>query len=426
MSRVFAEVVAVPVDAVSELRVGARFQLREETPVTIGRSARCRLRVDAPAGQNVCLGLVGGVATVWSEPGVPIPCSLSGRAIEGELGLTLRDGDHLIFPSGLVLALREKSVVSKRHEGLEAALAAHPDDAAALAVYVDFLTEHADPLGAWLVNERNTVEAERLRALGPLADSARSLALHCTWSPAGLLVAASLARHAVVGTPGLFWHLAELGKLPVARALSSLTIDYVIGAAPQGVVPPRGVTTWPRPPLLEHVVPAVVEALATAAFAPVLRHLSLGAATHELPGSDALLELARTRLPSLEDDGLFEVSTRATLEVVSMPEALVVFPHTVGSVVRLSGDARIGASAQCQVLLRGPRAPELACRVVRRDEGWVVLADEQATETGTSLVKVNGRPVSHAVLRVDDLLEPLPGLVFRFRLTLDDAGTRSA
>lgn len=85
MPSVFAELVAVPVDPASELRVGARFQLREETPVTIGRSTRCRLRVDAPAGQNVCLGLVQGVATVWSEPGVPIPCSLSGRPIEGEL-----------------------------------------------------------------------------------------------------------------------------------------------------------------------------------------------------------------------------------------------------------------------------------------------------------------------------------------------------
>lgn len=421
MPRVFAELVAVPVDPASELRVGARFQLREETPVTIGRSARCRLQVDAPTGQNVCLGLVGGVATVWSEPGVPIPCSLSGRALDGELALTLHDGDHLIFPSGLVLALREKPLVSTRHEGLEATLAARPDDAAALAVYVDFLKERADPLGEWLVNERKTVEAERLRALGPLAESARSLALHCTWSTGGLLVSATLARHAVVGTPGLFWHLAELGKLPVARALSSLTIDYVIGTVPQGVRPPRGVTTWPTPPLLEHVVHAIIEALATAAFSPVLRHLSLGVAAHELPGAASLLALSLTRLPSLEDDGLFEVSTRATLEVVSMPEGLVVFPHAVGSLVRLSGDARIGASSQCQVLLRGLRAPELACRVVRRDEGWVVLADEQATETGTSLVKVNGRLVAHAVLRVDDLLEPLPGLVFRFRLTLDDA-----
>jgi len=128
-------------------------------------------------------------------------------------------------------------------------------------------------------------------------------------------------------------------------------------------------------------------------------------------------QLAREHLPAL----LFETSRRATLEVVSMPDGLVVFPHAVGSLVRLSGDARIGAGSHCQVLLRGLRAPELVCRVVRRDEGWVVLADEQATETGTSLVKVNGKAVSHAVLRVDDLLEPLPGLVFRFRVTQDDA-----
>lgn len=421
----FAELVALPVDPAGELRVGARFQLREETPVTIGRSTRCRLRVDAPSGQNVCLGVVGGVPTLWSEEGVPIPCSLAGRPVERELVYPLRDGAHLSFPSGLVLALREKPLVSARHTGLEATLATRPDDPAAVAVYLDFLKEHGDPLGEWLMNERRGVEAERLHVLGPLGESARSLAVHCTWSAAGLLQWVSLARHAVVGEPGLFWHLAQLGTLPVARTLSSLTIDYVIGSPAKAVVAPQGVVDWPTPPPLEHVVPAALRALATASFAPVLRHLSLGVAAQELT-SPNLLQLARAHLPALVDDSLFETSRRATLEVVSMPDGLVVFPHTVGALVRLSGDARIGAGSRCQVLLRGPRAPELACRVVRRDEGWVVLADEQATETGTSLVKVNGRAVSHAVLRVDDLLEPLPGLVFRFRLTLDDAAARRA
>lgn len=411
----FAEVVAVPPDAPEAMRPGARFQLTEETPLRVGRSSRCRLQVNVLQGADLLVGLLRGAPMAWTEKGLPVACSLNGEVLDLDISHALSDGDHLVFSTGLVLALRDRPLATARHEGLEAALAERPDDADTLAVYVDFLKEHGDPLGDWLASDRRQVEAERFRVLGPLSESARTQALQPVFSAAGLLTSVRLARHAIVGAPGLFWTLAQLGALPVARTLSSLTIDYVVGTPAKHVLAPRGTPGWPKEPSPELVVPAVVELLGGAVFARTLTQLSLGLAVNDLALPDGVAARARERLPGLRWSGFVERTRSASLELVSCPEGVAVYP---GFRMRLAADTRLGSATASQVIVRGPKVPDQLCRIVRRDEGWVVF-DEYAAERGASLLRVNGRATPRATLEVGDLIEPLPGLVLRFAVTLD-------
>ncbi|MBL8920074.1 MAG: hypothetical protein JNJ54_14510 [Myxococcaceae bacterium] len=410
-SPVFAEVVALPPDAPDAMRPGARFQLTEEAPLRVGRSSRCRLQVDVLQGADLLIGRLRGEPKAWTEKGLPVACSLNGQTLDLALSYALADGDHLVFSTGLVLAVRERPLQTARHEGLEAALAVRPDDAATLAVYMDFLKEHGDPLGDWLASDRRSVEAERFKVLGPLSESARTQAVQPSFSAAGLLTSVRVARHAVVGAPGLFWHLAQLGTLPVARTLSSLTIDYVVGTPAKRVLAPRGTPGWPKEPPPELVVPAVVELVGEAAFANTLEHLSLGLAVNDLELPKAVAARARERLPRLEWSGFVERTRSACLELVSCPEGVSVYP---GFRMRLAADTRLGAATASQVIVRGPKVPEQLCRIVRRDEGWVVFDD-----LGVALLRVNGRATPRATLEVGDLIEPLPGLVLRFAVTLE-------
>ncbi|MER2562559.1 MAG: hypothetical protein ABTQ32_17675, partial [Myxococcaceae bacterium] len=290
---VFAEVVAVPPNAPDSNRLGARFQLSEAAPLRIGRSSRCRLQVDVPSGHDVLVGLLRGEPKVWADRPGAVPCSLSGRPLDLDSSYALVDGDHLVFPTGLVLALRERPLVVARHAGLEATLAQRPFDGEALAVFGDFLKEQGDPLAEWLASEHRLVEAERFRMFGPLSESARTQAVQPVFSDAGLVTSLRLARHAIVGAPGLFWHLEQLGKLAVLRTLTALDIDYVVGTAAKHVLAPRGVNDWPKEPGAVLVMEAMLEQLGRSTFAATLQRLSFGVGVAAAPVSETAFARAK-------------------------------------------------------------------------------------------------------------------------------------
>lgn len=416
---VFAEVVAVPPKAPDSNRLGARFHLSEEAPLRIGRSSRCRLQVDVPSGHDVMVGLLRGEPKVWGDRPGTVLCSLSGRPLDMDISYELVDGDHLVFSTGLVLALRERPLVIARHAGLESTLAQRPADAEALAVFCDFLKEQGDPLANWLTSEHRLVEAERFRMLGALSESARTQAVQPVFSDAGLVTSVRLARHAIVGAPGLFWHLEQLGSLPVMRTLTSLDLDYVVGTPAKHVLAPRGVADWPKEPGATLVMETMLEFVSNSVFASTLSHLSFGVGATSAPLSDAAIALAKQKLPKWNTAPLVEYPESATLDLVSVPDGVLVYPSRVGGRVRLGADTWLGSAPQCQIIVRGQLVPGLLCRIVRRDEGWV-LTDDQTAAT----VRVNGKVSGRTVLRVGDLLEPMPGLVLRFEVTLVDSSRR--
>ena len=408
----------MPPKAPDSNRLGARFQLSEEAPLRIGRSSRCRLQVDVPSGHDVMVGLLRGEPKVWGDRPGFVTCSLSGRPLDMDISYELFDGDHLVFPTGLVLALRERPLVVARHAGLESALARRPDDGETLAVFSDFLKEHGDPLADWLTSRRRLVEAERFRMLGPLSESARTQAVQPVFGDTGLVTSVRLARHAIVGAPGLFWHLEQLGKLSVLRTLTSLDVDYVVGTAAKHVLGPSG-ADWPKEPGPVLVMETMLELLGRSVFAATLTHLSFGVGATSVPIGDAALQRAKAQLPKWSQAPLVEYPESATLDLVAVPDGVLVYPSRVGGSVRLGADTWLGSAPQCQIIVRGQLVAGLLCRIVRRDEGWVLTDDETA-----ATVRVNGKVAGRTVLRVGDLLEPMPGLVLRFQVTLVDSSRR--
>jgi hypothetical protein len=395
------------------MRLGARFTLRDDAPLRVGRSSRSRLQVDVPAGQDLLLGLRHGAPHAWTEAGLPIPCSLSGRTIDHDASYPLVDGDYLVFSTGLVLAFREQPLVVARDERLELGLADAPDDPQALAVYLDFLEERGDPLRRWLTSEHREVEAERFFVLGPLSESARTQALLATFDARGLLSHVTVARHALVGAPGLFWHLELLAGLPVARVLEHLTIELVVGSAAKRVLAPRGVLAWPQPPPADLVISHALDTLARAGFARTLRTLSFGVGAVDV----ALPEAPRDAFPRLRPGPLVAPPRKAQLTLVSEPTPGLLAPATVGWTFALTREVHLGADRSCQLHLRDEGLPPLVCRFVQRDEGWLALADAADAETRRTRLRVNGRETTRAVLTPGDQVEPLPGLVFEFTLS---------
>jgi hypothetical protein len=410
----FAEVVALPPLASDTMRVGARFTLREETPLRVGRSTRSRLQVDVPAGQDLLLGIRHGAPHAWTEGGLPIPCSLSGRTVDQDIAYALVDGDHLVFATGLVLAVREQPRVVARDERLELGLVDAPDDASALAVYLDFLEERGDPLHRWLTSAHRDVEAERFFVLGPLSESARTQALQPTFDGRGFLSEVTLSRHALVGPPGLFWHLELLATLPVARLLQHLTIELVVGTPATSILAPRGVSAWPKAPGPDVVITHALQRLSQAGFAKPLRTLSFGVGAVESPLPSPTTWT--TAFPRLSERPFVSTPTRAQVTVVSVPEAGLLAPASPGSTFTLSREFHVGSDRSVQLQLRNDTLPRFLCRFVKRAEGWLVLSDAVDGEAKTSSLRVNGRPLRRAVLKSGDEVEPLPGLVLRFTL----------
>jgi hypothetical protein len=411
----FAEVVALPPLASDTMRLGARFTLREETPLRVGRSTRSRLPVDVPAGHDLLLGIRHDAPHAWTESGLPVPCSLSGRTLDQDISYPLVDGDHLVFSTGLVLAFRDQPHPVARDERLELGVVDAPEDPSALAVYLDFLEEQGDPLHRWLTSAHRDVEAERFFVLGPLSESARTQAVQPTFDDRGFLSEVTLSRHALVGPPGLFWHLELLATLPVARLLQHLTVELVVGTPATSILPPRGLSPWPKGPSADVIITHALERLSRAGFAKTLQTLSFGVGTVDSPLPTPAAWT--TAFPRLSVRSFVSTPTKAQVTVVAVPEVGLLAPAAPGSTFTLSREFHVGSDRSVQLQLRNDTLPRFLCRFVKRAEGWLVLSDAVDGEAKTSSLRLNGRPLRRAVLKSGDEIEPLPGLVLRFTLS---------
>ncbi|MCC6336498.1 MAG: hypothetical protein IT380_21235 [Myxococcales bacterium] len=397
----FLEVTAVP-DADSPARLGERFTPRPGAPLRLGPGRQARIRLRGQGGDLVVAA--EGAGLVLRVPSSSVCASLGGAVLTEGSELALRDGDTLYLHPGLALCVRERPLVRAREHHLEARLGA-VDDEVAWEVYADFLEEAGDPLASWLRTGGAADEAQRRRQLGPLADAVRGGLVEVSFNPRGLLASAHLTRPAVVGAPGLGWHLSQLATLPVARFLRELGVALFAGAAPARVDDDTAAT-------------AVLERVAGADFAPALRRLGLGFVQEERawPRARAAFERLRGRASRLEHgfEGVVRTQGKATLVLVSHG-ALVTALHA--RVALNPSRTDVGGAAGCLVRLVGD-VPAVVCTLHRlTDGGWVVYderADPFSRNRDALTLKVNGVAVSRAPLSPGDTLEPLPGLTFRF------------
>ncbi|MEW5740253.1 MAG: hypothetical protein AB1938_15075 [Myxococcota bacterium] len=401
----FLEVSAIP-DADAPARLGERFTPRPGAPLRIGPSRDARIRLQ---------GLGSDLLVAHDEsrlllrvPPSSVRASLSGMVLSGGAEYVLRDGDTLSIHPGLALCARDRPPVHVREPHLEARLFAIDDDAA-WDVYGDYLEEHGDPLAAWIRVGRTADAAARLRHLGPLADAVRGGLVNVTFGRRGFLESVQVSRQAVVGAPGLRWHLTQLRSLPVARFLRELGVALFAGAAPARVDDVRN----PDAAAVD-----VLERLHGADFLPGLRKLSLGFVQEARvwPRARTAFEHLRAAAPHLEHDFDLVIRTqgKAWLAMVAHPPDVTVLSTRV---VLNPGRTDVGAGPGCLVRLVGD-APPVVCTLHRlTDGGWVVhdeRADLFSRNPGALSLKVNGLGVARAALNAGDTVEPLPGLVFRF------------
>jgi uncharacterized protein (TIGR02996 family) len=403
----YLQVTAVPEED-APARLGERFTPRPDVPLRIGPGRGARIRLKG-LGEDLEVANEAGGLLLRAPPSAP-RASLAGVELTAGSTHPLREGDTLYVHPGLALEVRERPPALAREPHLEARLHAEDDDSA-WTVYADFLEERGDRLAEWIRRGPAAPAADRLRQLGPLADAVRGGVLDVAFTARGFLEAGHLSRQAVVGAPGLAWHLAQLSALPVARFLRELTIALFAGAAPAKVDDEKDP---------DALAASVLERLARADFAPGLRRLSLGFVKDEREWTRALAAFERLRAvaPHLESDfsQVLRVGGRARLVLVSHPPHVTVVS---GDVTLNPGRSDVGVAPSCLVRLVGD-APAVACSLHRMTDGqWVVFdqrADPFSRNRDALTLRVNGAAVSRAPLSPGDLVEPVPGLVLRLVL----------
>lgn len=361
----FVTVIATPLSGV--MRVGERFRLQPGMPLRVGTAREARIRLEGHAllvdltfdGTNVSLR--GGAA-----PGrlVNVP--------DGEL----RDGSLLFVDSTLVLRFHAQPLrAPARHLELERALVSADADDPTWDVYADFLEEHGDPLASVV---RAATPNDEPALLGALALHAPQLDLQ--WG------GRRLARSLMVtnDTADLAWVFAQLPRAPVLRLLRDVRVDWLAGGAPRDA---EAATLLSSLRGLDH-----------------LRSVKLGIVTE--PQSWPLADAAWRAL-GVAGDWVWRIPSgaRARLTVHANTSAVAVDGNVILNPMRTD----VGTAPGCLVRLLGD-APRVACTLRRMPEGEWVVSNE-----GFAL-RVNGAPVTRAVLRPGDVLEPVPGLQLRFEL----------
>ncbi len=397
------EVVAVPLSA-TPIRLGARFTVKEGVPLIIGPSPQARIRLSsAPTDKDLVVDQRVPECVVRTD-GVPVASAVNGVAVEKGAQRKVEAGDHLFITGGLVIRFGERPL-DPRDAGLERTVADALDRDANWRVYDDFLLERGAP---------PRPVAGSIRELGPLAFAQVSGAMTFEWGPHGFLRRAQLLRNAVVGTPGLFWHLEQLAHLRAARFLTQLDIDYFVGTAPAHV--DRAFESS------DATLSAALKVLGNSDFAASLRVLTLGhvAVPQPMGQASATFEHLRQRWPHLEGGftSLVHDGARARLEVIEVPSDVAVVGLSVGESWQLPPHASIGSAADARLRLLGANIPPQLAGIHRSREGaWSIAAEgvDGMSSGVSSSLKLNGQTVALAALHGGDVIELLPGLKLRFR-----------
>jgi hypothetical protein len=334
--------------------------------------------------------------------------SLDGLELHAASDVPLRAGATLYLHPGLALRAADERRQAARDVGLEGAVHRQGTDEA-FAVYRDFLEEHADPLADWMRHGESAAAAERRAQLGPLADAHRGGLLATQWNSWGFLESVALERQAVVGAPGVFWHLTQLARLPAARFVRDVGVALFAGAA-SGL----GEVTSP-----DELAARALDALAAAEFALGLKRVSLGfvsVATGPWPLASQALERLEARLGGAGLGGVLRTGGRAVVRIERTPRGVSAVAEEV---VLNPSRSFVGSAPTCLVRLVGDIGPVL-CTFHRQSDGQWVVWDEAADPFRARVTRqslhVNGAPVLRATVGPGDLVEPVEGLAMRVLL----------
>jgi len=321
----------------------------------------------------------------------------------------LSAGDCLEVPWGLVLRVTGGAplVLDEANELVRLIVDA-PHDDGRWKVWADALLDAGDPLGERVARGRGADRAEDAKALGPLARGFVDGGLEIDWRH-GFIRRAVLRNR--LQWPAASWLLewSALLRHPLARFVEELEVDALSYT--------RGLDRRENPELS---IVGCLDILSRAPALPLLRSVRFGPSPRPLwnPRLEGAWREARAAHPRL-DTGPIWVARAAWLQLLATPPGVTVTGLEIGAQRKLVEDDEnvVSQLPESQLVLDAPDkspASQVALRLDRENGLWFaedMLAGQRRHELP---LYVNGRRCTHHRMRPHDLLEPAPGLLFRF------------
>lgn len=329
----------------------------------------------------------------------------------------LSHGDSIELPWGiafrLVLDGGTPMLSLAGQEQAMALVAADVHDPGHWQVWSDRLLEHGNPLGERIAHGEVQGKLENARVLGPLARDYVEGSLEIDWWH-------GFVRRAVLRNvndwpliPWLsLWRL--LLEHPLTHFVEAVEIDVLSYT--------RGIERLERTDA-EQAIVSSLEALAAAPAFPVLRSMRFGPSPRSLwnPRLEPAWRACCAAHPLLRVEALpVWVTRRASLQLLSTPPGVTVKGLDVGAQRKLAEDEAnlVGPLADIAFALETAESSPSSSVALRLDrEGGLWWAEDigaqQLRRTEVTL-RVNGRETTRHRMRPGDVLEPAPGLTFRF------------
>ncbi|MBL8957877.1 MAG: FHA domain-containing protein [Myxococcaceae bacterium] len=321
----------------------------------------------------------------------------------------LAAGDCIEIPWGLVLRVGGGTplVLDERRELVRLIIEA-PEEEGRWRVWADALLDAGDPLGERVARGRGADRAEDAKALGQLARGFIEGGLEIDWRHG--FIRRAVMRHRTQWPPAswaLEWH--ALLRHPLARFVEELEVDALSYT--------RGLDRGDNPELS---IVGCLGVLAKAPPLPLLRSVRFGPSPRPLwnPQLESAWRLSRETHPRLEVGPIW-VARAAWLQLLATPPGVTVTGLEIGAQRKLVEDGAnfVSALTDCEFSLEAPDkspATQVALRLDRENGLWFAEDVQAGIRRQELPLYVNGRRCTHHRMRPHDLLEPAPGLLFRF------------
>jgi hypothetical protein len=395
------------------LLLGKRFELT--APLYVGRASTNDVTLnDVNLGRKHCRFTAERSRVRVEHLGSTVGTFINGRRLVDTA--VLSPGDCVEVPGTVFRVAGGQGVTLTLDDPLLKAVEGHPDDDGLWHVWQDELLAKGDALGTRIAVGRGADEVEDARALSTLACAFVDGSLEITWRH-GFIDRAVLRSLDVWYSTSWLRPLTLLLQHPLAHFMRFLEVDALSYA--------RGAD---REALHEigQLITESLDRIAAAGTTPVLSQVRFGPVSQVMWWAEHAIAWRRCTdaMPRLSALGPIWVARAAWLQLLSTPRGVSISGLDVGAQRALKEE---------QANLIGPRdadfgfaihapddsaAHDVGLRIDRELGVWWVT-DVPAERLGHGYrwdhgLQVNGRECVRHRLRPGDLIEPAPGLLFRF------------
>jgi pSer/pThr/pTyr-binding forkhead associated (FHA) protein len=398
----------------NSLLTGKKFEVRK--PLYIGRAATTNDLAfnEAILGRKHCCFSIERGALQVQHLGATVPTFVNGRPVNTT---ELMPGDCVDVPGAVFRVAGARPLTLDQSDPLLKSVEERPDDEGLWRVWADRLLEKGDPLGTRIVVGGGVDALDDARALATLAVAHVEGSLELEWKH-GFIRRAVLRNSGGWYTTSWLRTLTLLQEHALGHFLRQLEVDalsYARGSDREAMQE------------IDLLICESLERIGAAGALPVLEQVRFGPwpqpiFSERLSSAWRRCTDAMPRIPKLS--GPIWVARAAWLQLLSTPRGVTIEGLEVGAQRTLKEEQAnlIGShEADCTFSIDAPEdsaAHDVGIRIDRELGLWWVT-DVPAEQLGHAYrwdhgLHVNGRECRRQRLRPGDLIEPAPGLLFRF------------